>query len=137
MSTNNVRLPLAIAASLAAAMFFAPSIASANDNTPADRAAQILAAKGIVSVSEAGPNVELGSYRIQVWTMLGHPYKVLADGSYLYRKFTVDDSTACGTLVVRFDHGKVCQLSLVSPAIETALLTAPANAKVQDLLALK
>jgi hypothetical protein len=39
--------------------------------------------------------------------------------------------------VVRFDHGKVSELSLVSPAMENAILAGPANAKGQIRIASK
>jgi hypothetical protein len=120
---------------LAATLLLIPSTSSASGSAPADRAAQLLASRGIVPVNAAGPYVEIGSYRIQAWTMLGRPYKVLADGTYFYRNFAVDDSAASGTLVVRFDHGRVSQLSLVSHAVETAMLAAPAGTKDQVVIA--
>ena len=61
--------------------------------------------------------------------MLGEPSATLADGTWLYRDFTVDGSVASRTLVVRFDLGRVSKLSLVSPKVETAMLTNKARAK--------
>jgi hypothetical protein len=120
------------AAALAAALFVGPSIASANDN-----AAQMLAASGTVPVKAAGPYVQIGSYRIQVEAHLGRPSAVTADGAWLYHGYVADESSAEGTLVVRFDHGRVSQLSLVSHSVETVMLTAPASAKGQTLIASK
>ncbi|MGD1030040.1 MAG: hypothetical protein ABSA05_02770 [Opitutaceae bacterium] len=115
------------AAALAAALVLIPAIASAKDIAPSDSAARMLAATGIVPVTAAGSNVEIGSYRIHVWTSLGRPSAILADGTWLYRDFTADGSAARGTLVVRFDHGKVSQLSLVSHAVETAMMPTTAS----------
>ena len=115
------------AAAFAAALFLIPAIASAKDTSPSDPAAQTLAATGVVSVKVAGSNVEIGSYRIHVWTSLGRPSVALADGTWLYRNFNAGGSAARGTLVVRFDHGEVSNLSLVSPAVETAMLTIKAG----------
>jgi hypothetical protein len=121
---KNITLASFRAAALAAALLVAPAIASAHDNP-----AQVLASSGAVPVKDAGPYVHPGSYRIHVWTTLGRPSAVLADGTYLYRDFGAQDNAIRGTLVVRFDRGRVSQLSLVSPAVETALLTAPAGGK--------
>jgi hypothetical protein len=124
------------AAALAAALFVIPSIVSAKENAPADQAAQLLASVGIVPVKAVGPYIEIGSYRIWVSSHLGRPSAVLANGTWLYRGFTADESVASGTLVVRFSQGRVSQLSLVSPAVETAMLTAPASPRGQ-MIALK
>ena len=79
-----------------------------------------------VPVKDAGPYVHLGSYRIHVWTMLGRPSSILRDGTWLYKDFSAQASAAQGTLVVRFDQGQVSQLSLVSTAVATAMLSSPA-----------
>ena len=110
----------------------AAALASANDT-----ACQVLATSGIIPVKAAGPYVQVGSYRIHVLSHLGRPSAVLANGAWLYRGFSADESAASGALVVRFDHGRVIQRSLVSPGVETAMLTAPANAKGQTLIASK
>jgi len=115
------------AAAFAAALVLIPAIASAKDSAASDPAAQALATTGIVPVTTAGSNVEIGSYRIHVWTSLGKPSAALADGTWLYRNFNADGSAASGTLVVRFDHGAVSQLSLVSHAVETTMMTAKAS----------
>lgn len=123
------------AATVASALLVVSAIASAKDTAPADVVAQRLAVSGAVPVSAAGRYVEIGSYRIHVSAHLGRPSAVLGDGTWLYRNFTADESVAQGTLVVRFDHGRVSQLSLVSPTVETAMLT-PA-AKGRTLIASK
>ncbi len=115
------------AAALASALCLLPALASAADSPATDSAAQMLAVSGVVPVKDAGPYVHLGSYRIHVWTMLGRPTAMLPDGTYLYKDFAAAGSSAHGTLVVRFDDGRVNQLSLVSPAVATAMLNPPAS----------
>lgn len=100
----------------AAALALAPLAASAKDS-----AAQLLTANGYVTVKAAGPYVELGTYQIQVSTKLGRPSTRLADGSWLYSHFTVNDSQAAGTLLVRFTEGRVSELALLTPATVVAL----------------
>lgn len=134
------------AAALAAALLVVPAIASANDTARADSAAQLFASAGVVPVEAAKPYralnpgasvVKIGTWQSNVALRLGRPSAVLEDGTWLYRNFTVDESLAHGTLVVQFDHGDVSQLSLVSPSVETAMLTTPASAKGQKLVASK
>jgi hypothetical protein len=91
--------------------------------SPAVRAADLspslvgqLATQGEIAVSEAGPYVEVGSYRIWVTSHLGRPASVLPDGTWLYRNFQVDDSEVSGTLAVSFRGGRVAALKLVSDA---------------------
>jgi hypothetical protein len=115
------------AAAFAATLLLLPALASAADS-PADPAAQMLSTAGVVPVKDVGSYVHVGSYRIHVWTILGRPSATLPDGTYLYKNFAANDSAAHGTLVVRFVQGRVDQLSLVSPAVATAMLTAPAQA---------
>ena len=133
------------AAALAAALLV-PAIASAKDTAQADSATRLLATTGVVQVEAAKPYrelnsgasaVQIGTWRANVSLRLGRPSAVLADGTWLYRNFTVDESLAHGTLVVRFDHGDVSQLSLVSPTVEAAMLNTPASAKGQKLIASK
>lgn len=125
------------AAALAAALFIVPSIVSANESASADQAAQVLATAGIVPVKTAGPYIEIGSYRIWVSSHLGRPSAVLANGAWLYRGYSVADSAASGTLVVRFIDGRVSKLSLVTSAVETAMLTAPAISQGQVAIAFR
>jgi len=119
---KNIILTSLRAAALSSALFLVPAFLSAKDSASADPASQMLATSGTLTVKAAGPYVEVGSYRIHVSTRLGRPTAILADGTWLYRNFTVDESAATGTLVVRFEQGRVSQLSLASPKVETALL---------------
>ena len=74
------------------------------------------AAHGEIAVREAGPYVEVGSYRIWVSSHLGRPASVLPDGTWLYRNFRIDGSQAGGTLAVSFQGGRVATLKLLSDA---------------------
>ena len=114
-------------ASLVAALLLATTTASVKAATPADTAAQTLATSGAVSVKAAGPYVQVGSYRIHVSSHLGRPSAVTRNGTWLYRGFTADDSSATGTLMVRFENGRVSDLQLISATVETAMLNAPAT----------
>jgi len=120
------------AAAFAAALLLAPAIASANDT-----AAQQHAISGIVPVKAAGPYVQVGSYRIWVSSHLGKPSAVTSDGLWLYHGFFADETEDSGTLVVRFADGRVSQLTLVSSAVETAMLTVPVNVKGATQIASK
>lgn len=90
-----------------------------------DRAAQVLAATGSLRVTNVGPYVAAGTYRVQVSTQLGHPTATLPDGTWLYENFNADGSSASGTLVVRFASNRVTSLTLAGPAVVTALRTQP------------
>ncbi len=132
MKTNLASL--ARTAALAAALLALPVLASAKDNAATDRAAEALAVQGSIPVSSAGPYVQAGTFRIQVIAKLGRPDTALSDGTLLYPNFTADGSDATGTLVVRFAAGRVSGLSLVTPAVATAL-SAPKKAGSQILIA--
>lgn len=109
-------------AALAASLLALPVLASATETAQTDRAAQQLASVGSVDIKAVGRYVEPGTFRIQVSTKLGRPSTVLADGTWLYSNHVIDGSNATGTLVIRFDdHGQVSQMSLVTPAIATAM----------------
>lgn len=123
------------AAALVPALLVLSSFAAAADAP--DHTADLLATYGTVPVKAAGPYVEIGTYRIQVRVRLGRPYAMLPDGAYLYKNFTADDSDATGTLVIRFDHGRVSQMSLVTPAVATALLKAPPDRSNKAMVAAK
>jgi len=114
------------ASALASALLLLPAIALAVNGPGFDPVARMLTVSGTVPVKDAGPYVHLGSYRIHVWTMLGRPSSILRDGTWLYQHFSAQASAAQGTLVVRFDQGQVSQLSLVSTAVATAMLSSPA-----------
>jgi hypothetical protein len=108
-------------AALAATLLAVPALASAIET--ADRAAELLTAHSTVTVSNAGPYVELGTFQIQVSTKLGRPDTKLSDGTWLYSHYQVEESRAAGTLVVRFAKGRVSELSLVTPAAAIAMGT--------------
>lgn len=109
-------------AAIVATLTVAAANVSAKSAASADRAAQLLAQHGTVNLKAAGPYVEVGTSRIWVDAKLGMPSARLPDGTWLYRSFEVQDSEACGTLVVRFAKGRVSGLSLVTRAVETAML---------------
>jgi hypothetical protein len=143
---NIVNIASLRAGALAAALLLVPAAASASGTAPTDPAAQLIATAGVVQVKTAKPfralnsgasPVQVGTWRDHVTLTLGRPSEVLEDGTWLYRNFAVDESLARGTLVVRFDHGDVSELSLVSPKVEAAMLTTPAGAKGRKLIASK
>ena len=121
-------------AALATALLVLPTLAFANDAAPADRAAQRLALNGSVSIKAAGPYVEIGTYQVQVAAKLGRARAALSDGTWLYPNFAINDSDATGTLVVRFNQGRVSELSLVTPTVATAM-SAPKKAGDKILVA--
>jgi len=143
---NVINTALIRAAASGASLLLLPVAAAARDSVPADSAARLFAATGFVPVKAAKPYrepdsvayaIQVGSWRATVADRLGRPSAVLEDGTWLYRNFTVDESLAHGTLVVQFDHGDVSRLSLVSPKVEAAMLTSPANEKRRTLVASK
>lgn len=83
--------------------------------------AQALARNGSIHVNSVGPYVESGTYRVQVAVKLGRPSYVLPDGTWLYQGYIINDSDASGTLVVRFQRGRVSELSLATPATVASL----------------
>ena len=112
--------------------------ASAVDQSKAnDRAAELLARQGSVSLAAAGPHVERGTFRVQVAAMLGRPDLVLPDGTWLYRDQRIEGSAAAGTLVVRFEGGRVSSLALATPAAIAELRSAPHTTLPHELLATK
>ncbi len=119
MPLRSVIHPVAAALLAAATLSAAPSVPAP------DRAAALLATHGRIAVTEAGPFVAPGTFRVQVAAKLGRPDLTLADGTWLYHGHTVADSAARGTLVVRFDGGRVRDLALVTPAVVAALQAAP------------
>ena len=107
---------------------FAAAVASAAAAVPhpitqEDHAAQNLARNGAVSILQAGPFVAAGTFRVQVAAKLGRPDAVLADGAWLYQHRQVQGSEAEGTLVVRFEKGRVSSLALVTAAVATTMRT--------------
>jgi hypothetical protein len=133
---KNIIAPALRPVVLAMALLALPVLASASDHpSSADPAVQALSVAGGVPVKSAGPYVEVGTYQIQVTVKLGRPSLTLPDGSWLYRGFAVENSQAAGTLLVRFDHGRVSDLSLISPATVTALLPASRPSPDKTLVA--
>ena len=100
-----------------------------------DQAAELLARHGCVRLAAAGPHVEIGTFRVQVAAKLGRPHLVLPDGTWLYHDRQIEDSAAAGTLVVRFEAGRVSALVLATPAVIAALRTAPHKTLPPELLA--
>lgn len=117
---NNLR-SLARTAAFASALLIPASVVLAAGPDSADRAATLLARHGSVPVENAGPFVEIGTFRIQVAVKLGEPSAKLADGTWLYPGFRIKDGDTAGTLVVRFDQGRVSELSLVTPGVAAAM----------------
>jgi hypothetical protein len=122
---TNIASVLRLAA-IVATFTFATAVMSAKNTNSVDRAAELLAQHGTLNLKAAGPYVGVGTFRIWVDAKLGKPSARLPDGTWLYRGYEVKDSDARGTLVVRFEEGRVTKLSLVTRAVETAML-APAN----------
>ncbi len=114
---------LALLAFAASAAFASTSPSSAS---APDAATYLLQQHGAIAVAKAGPHVEAGTFRVQVAAKLGRPDETLADGSWLYHDRRVSESTAKGTLVVRFTGGRVQALSLVAPQALIALRSLPA-----------
>jgi hypothetical protein len=90
-----------------------------------DRAAELLARQGSVALTAAGRHVEIGTYRVQVSAKLGRPDLTLADGTWLYHGRRIEGSSAQGTLIVRFEGGRVSRLELATPAVVAALRLQP------------
>ena len=132
ITTPSVLRTFALAATLAAL----PFAAQASEKS-ADSAARILAANGAVVIENAGPYVERGTPRVQVSVKLGRPNLELADGTWLYHNRAVEGSAARGTLVVRFDQGRVTDLVSVAPAVVAALRADPRKALPAELVASK
>ena len=122
-------LPLLAAATLEAS--------AAESTARPDPAAQTLNRQGSIPVRAAGPYVGPGTLRIQVSTKLGRPSAVLPDGTWLYHHRTVEESQAQGTLVVRFNDGRVSSLTLVTPSIATALLRDTQKSSASEFVATK
>jgi len=112
---------------LAASILAVPAIGFAQNAYSTDPVVRALATAGVVPVKAAGPYVQVGSYHIHVIAHLGRPSAVLPDGTCLYRQFSTDTGSAQGTLVVRFEHGRVSQLSLASPVAVAAMTATPAT----------
>ena len=115
---------LLLAALLVTPALFATEISS---DAAADTAAARLAHQGSLPLHAIGPYVEIGTFRILVEGKLGRPDARLADGTWLYHRQRIEGTTARGTVVVRFEAGRVSSLSLVTPQVAATLLAPPAN----------
>ena len=125
-SLHNTFRASAVAAALS--LLSVITCAQAAGNGAADPVALAMNATGSLAVKGAGPYVEIGSFRIWVSSHLGKPRHILADGSWVYQGFAVDNSDIHGALLVSFKQGRVSDLRLVSPAVLTAMLSAPKSA---------
>ncbi len=122
MITISLVRTAALAAALAAVSL--PGVAGEAAAPTQDRALQIQELNGSISVSRVGSDIQVGSTRSAVALEIGHPSRILSDGSWMiYKEFFVDNSSAHGTLVVSFDGDRVRALRLVSPAVAVALAT--------------
>ena len=121
MKTHLTLLRTAFAISTLGVVSFASG--ASTPETRSDVAAQHLAQHGAVSITRAGPFVAPGTYRVQVSTKFGRPDAILADGTWMYHHRRVEGSDAEGTLVVRFEQNRVISLTLVTPAVATAMRT--------------
>lgn len=122
---------------LVATLAVLPFAAQAAEKSPTDSAARLLAAHGSVAVENAGPYVERGTFRIQVSEKLGRPSLELADGTWLYHHRAVEGSAARGTLVIRFEQGRVVELAIAAPAVVAALRADPRKPLNAALVAAK
>jgi hypothetical protein len=107
------------------------TLTSAAKDQGVDRAAMLLARRGSIELKTFGDYVEVGTFAIQVAVKIGRPDERLADGTWLYHHRRIADSNAEGTVVVRFERGRVSALDLVTPATVARLqaVTAPSDAE--------
>lgn len=135
----NTNLFPSLRRSVSAALLVLPLLACSLAAGPAaaDRAAEILATQGTLPVAAAGRYVEIGTFRVQVTAKLGRPDVTLPDGTWLYHGRKTENSTAQGTLVIRFNGGRVSALGLATPATVAALRADPRKATPQELVAAK
>jgi hypothetical protein len=121
---------------LASLLLAVPLTVTSSPAAPEDRAARLLADGGRIALTDAGPHVSTGTFRIQVATKLGPPDLRLSDGTWLYHHRRVSDSTAQGSLLVQFDAaGRVSALSLATPATVVALRAAAEDQRSRGRLA--
>jgi len=125
MKTNKISLKSLLTTAALAAVVLAASSTTVRASDLDRPISRQLAATGEVAVANAGPYVEVGSYRIWVSSHLGRPSAVLADGTWLYSDFSVGDTTVSGTLAVTFTGGRVATMKLLSPARVAMLRSAP------------
>jgi hypothetical protein len=99
----------------------------------ADPAAQLLSRHGSIPLTAFGDYVEIGTYAIQVAVKMGAPSSRLSDGTWLYEHRLISNSNAEGTVVVRFNEGRVSSLSLATPATVARLRATPAQGAAERL----
>ena len=139
MKTNT--LHILRTAALAAMLPLIPLVASAADQASSggDEAQKIMNIAGSVVVQSAGRDsgsyIEIGAWREAVTSRLGKPNLALADGTWLYYEFSVDDSAAKGILVVRFTNGCVSELKLVSQDVANSLFAASKPSELHSTFA--
>lgn len=121
---------------LLATLLLTPSL-FANDISRAasDVTATRLAREGSLPLHAIGPYVQVGTFRILVEGKLGRPDARLADGTWLYHRQRIEGTAARGTVVIRFEGGRVSSLALVTPPVAAALLAPAANAGPAGLVA--
>jgi hypothetical protein len=114
------------------------SYATVPESASSDHAAVKLNLYGSVPIDSVGPNVRIGASKADAALTLGYPSRVLSDGRWIiFRDFWVDHSTAHGSLVVRFEGGKVSELMIVTPAKGVALCRMTERSSNAELTALK
>jgi hypothetical protein len=140
MKTNT--LHILRTAAFAAVLPLIPLVASASDiaSSGGDEAQKIMNLAGSLEVQSAGrmsgEYIEIGAWRETVSSRLGKPNLALADGTWLYYEFSVDDSAANGVLVVRFSKGCVSELKLVSHDVANSICAASKPSEVHTTFAL-
>jgi hypothetical protein len=110
-------------AAVATMLLVLSASAWAKNPSSTDPVSQLLAQRGSIPVQAVGPYVEIGTPRIQVSVKLGSPSARVADDLWLYENFRAEGSSSSGTLVVRFEQGRVSALSLATRAVAAALLS--------------
>lgn len=124
---NTTVRSLLLGAAASSILLLTSSSLQARENAPVDPTAQQLVRTGTLPVKSVGPYVEVGTFQIQVAAKLGQPNLRLADGSWLYHRRNVVDSSAEGTVVIRFENKRVAEITLVTPAVATALVRGAAK----------
>ena len=120
---NTTSHPLIRAAALAAAL-----VALSVPSRAGDLALQIMAQSGSVPIAKIGADVRIGSPSKDVSEEVGHPSRILPDGTWLfYKNFYVDHSSACGTLAVSVKDGHVSAMKLVTPGVAAAMVAQRGN----------
>ena len=128
-------LPSLLSIALATLCALPPAFSAVAPEPAENSAGHQLFRRGALPVQSAGPYVNRGTPRIQVSTKLGRPDVVLANGTWLYHQRTITGGNARGTLVVRFENGRVSELVLASPQVVAALRENPSKPLPAELVA--